>query len=52
MRHAIKHIDRVSMVVIPKGTGNDFSRAVNSYKSMRKIIRESIDKAPLKIKGD
>lgn len=41
---AIKYIDRASMVVIPRGTGNDFSRVVNSYKSMRKIIRSSLEK--------
>lgn len=46
--HAIKYVDRASMVVIPKGTGNDFSRAVNSYKSMRKIIRKSLDATPIK----
>ena len=44
--HALKYIDRASIVVIPKGTGNDFSRTVNSYKSMRKIIRSSLDKTP------
>ena len=32
----------VSVVAIPKGTGNDFSRMLNSYTSMRKIIRRSI----------
>ena len=46
---AIKYIDRVSMVVIPKGTGNDFSRSINSYTSMRKIIRRSIGETPVKI---
>lgn len=40
---AIKYVDRASMVVIPRGTGNDFSRTVNSYSSMRKIIRKSIE---------
>ena len=38
-----KNIDRVSIVVIPKGTGNDFSRMVNSYNSIRKIIRSSLE---------
>lgn len=47
---AIKYVDRVSMVVIPRGTGNDFARATNSYKSMRKIIRKSIIEKP--VKGD
>jgi len=47
--HAIKHVDRTSVVVIPRGTGNDFARSVNSYKSMRKIIRESIDKTSTKV---
>lgn len=46
---AIKHIDRVSQVVIPRGTGNDFARATNSYKSMRKIIRKSLDEKPVKV---
>ena len=40
---ACKKIDRVSIVVIPKGTGNDFSKTVNSYNSMRKIIRKSLE---------
>lgn len=46
---AIKYIDRVSMVVIPRGTGNDFSRSTNSYNSMRKIIRKSIEENPVKV---
>jgi len=46
---AIKYVDRASMVVIPKGTGNDFSRAVNLYKSMRKIIRSSLDNETQKV---
>lgn len=40
---ACKHIDRLSIVVIPRGTGNDFARVTNSYKSIRKVIRESIE---------
>lgn len=39
---AINGKDNISMVVIPKGTGNDFSRAVNSYRSIRKIIKMSL----------
>lgn len=46
---ALKYVDRVSMVVIPRGTGNDFARAVNSYKSMRKIIRTSLEHTPVKV---
>ncbi len=46
---AIKYVDRVSMVVIPRGTGNDFSRATNSYKSMRKIIRKSLNEELVKV---
>lgn len=46
---AIKYVDRVSMVVIPRGTGNDFARVTNSYKSMRKIIRRSIQEKPVKV---
>lgn len=46
---AIKYIDRASMVVIPRGTGNDFARATNSFKSMRKIIRKSLDEKPIKV---
>lgn len=42
--YAIKHTPNASMVVIPKGTGNDFAKVTNSYKSMRKIIRESLNK--------
>lgn len=49
MAHACKYVDRVAVVIIPKGTGNDFSRTVNSYKSMRKIIRTSIDNNPTKV---
>lgn len=47
--HAAKYVDRVSIVVIPRGTGNDFARTVNSYKSMRRIIRKSIDELPQKV---
>lgn len=47
--HAIKYVDRVSMVVIPRGTGNDFARVTNLYKSMRKIIRRSIQEKPVKV---
>lgn len=39
---AINSKRNISLVVVPKGTGNDFSRAVNSYKSIRRIIKESI----------
>lgn len=46
---AIKHVDKASMVVIPRGTGNDFSRVVNSYKSMRKIIRSSLKEETIKV---
>lgn len=46
---AIKYIDRASMVVIPRGTGNDFARATNSYKSMRKIIRKSLEQNVIKV---
>lgn len=46
---ACKHVDRVSMVVIPRGTGNDFARSTNSYRSMRKIIRGSIHTEPVKV---
>lgn len=31
------------IVVLPCGTGNDFSRYINSYKSLRKIILSSIN---------
>ncbi len=41
--------DNVSIVIIPKGTGNDFARAVTSSKSIRKIIRESINNYPTKV---
>lgn len=40
---AISHVMRASLVVIPKGTGNDFAKVTNSYKSMRKIIRRSLN---------
>ena len=46
---AINSKDNISMVVIPKGTGNDFSRAVNSYRSIRKIIKTSILNKPEKV---
>ena len=46
---AIKYVDTTSMVVIPRGTGNDFARATNSYKSMRKIIRKSLEEKPVKV---
>ncbi|MDD2627743.1 MAG: YegS/Rv2252/BmrU family lipid kinase [Clostridia bacterium] len=41
--------DNVSIVIIPKGTGNDFAKAVTSSKSIRKIIRESIKNNPIKV---
>lgn len=40
------NIPNVAIVAIPKGTGNDFSRMLNSYNSMRKIIRRSIQTTP------
>ena len=43
---AINGKDNISMVAIPKGTGNDFARAVNSYRSIRKIIKTSIMNKP------
>lgn len=46
---AIKKKENISMVVIPKGTGNDLARAINSYRSIRKIIRASIKNRPEKI---
>lgn len=46
---AINGKENISMVVIPKGTGNDFARAVNSYRSIRKIIKTSILNEPEKI---
>lgn len=46
---SIKYIDKISLVVIPRGTGNDFARSVNSYNSMRKIIRRSLEEAPVKV---
>ena len=47
--HACKYVDRVSVVVIPRGTGNDFARTTNSYKSIRKIIRKSIGAESVKV---
>lgn len=46
---AINGKDNISMVVIPKGTGNDFARCVNSYRSMRKIIKASIENKPERV---
>lgn len=46
---AINGKDNISMVVVPKGTGNDFARAVNSYRSIRKIIKMSILNKPEKV---
>lgn len=46
---AAKYVDTVSIVVIPTGTGNDYSRLVNSYRSMRKIIRKSIENDKIKV---
>lgn len=37
------------MLVIPKGTGNDFARAINSYRSIRKIVKSSIMNIPEKV---
>lgn len=41
--------DNIFMVVIPKGTGNDFAKATNSYKSIRKIVKSSIENTPKKV---
>lgn len=46
---AILNVPKASMVVIPKGTGNDFARVTNSYKSMRKIIRKSLSEKPIMV---
>ena len=46
---ACKYHKNVSIVVIPRGTGNDFSRAVNDFKSIRKIIRKSIENNNCKV---
>ena len=46
---AIKNKENVSIVVIPKGTGNDFARATNTYKSIRKIIKTSLENSPQKV---
>lgn len=46
---AINEKDNISMVAIPKGTGNDFAKATNSYKSIRKIIKSSIENKPKKV---
>lgn len=40
------NVPKIYMVAIPKGTGNDFSRMLNSYTSMRKIIRRSLEIEP------
>lgn len=37
------------IVVLPCGTGNDFSRYINEYSSLRKIILNSINAKPTKI---
>lgn len=36
------------IVVIPCGTGNDFIKNISKYRSLRKIIKESIDKKSTK----
>jgi len=46
---AINGKNNISMVVIPKGTGNDFARAINSYRSIRKIVKTSILNKPEKV---
>lgn len=46
---AIKNKENISMVALPKGTGNDFARAINSYRSIRKIIKTSISNTPEKV---
>lgn len=43
---ACLNVLNISIVAIPKGTGNDFSRMLNSYTSMRKIIRRSLEIKP------
>lgn len=43
---ACLNTSNISIVAIPKGTGNDFSRMLNSYTSMRKIIRRSLEIEP------
>lgn len=40
------NVDNIAIVAIPKGTGNDFSRMLNSYTSMRNIIRKSLEIKP------
>ena len=37
------------IVVLPCGTGNDFSRYINEYSSLRKIIINSINEKPTKV---
>lgn len=46
---AIKNKENISMIVIPKGTGNDFARALNSCRSIRKIIKKSLENEPTKV---
>ena len=46
---AINGKDNMSMVVIPKGTGNDFSKAINTYSSIRKLVKTSLTKTPEKV---
>ena len=46
---AINNKENMSMVVIPRGTGNDFARATNSYRSIRKIIKMSLQNEPEKV---
>ena len=36
------------IVVVPCGTGNDFVKSISKYKSLRKIIKESITKESVK----
>lgn len=46
---AINGKANMSMVVIPKGTGNDFSKAINTYSSIRKLVKTSLTKTPEKV---
>ena len=40
------NVPNISIVAIPKGTGNDFSRMLNEYTGMRKIIHRSLVNEP------
>ena len=46
---AINNKKNMHMVVIPRGTGNDFARVTNSYRSIRKIIKASLQIQPEKV---